>query len=183
MEISWSVRYSLAMRSYCIYGVLLLLCAALSGEGKEAKFTIEITPSQNALQPGITVWKKGQPVFFIITMRNHSEHVLHFALTNPAFDYHTTIRDSTGKPVPETENYRRMRERLRNPSGVAVAVTTRNVLVELKPHETQSDTIEISYLYSLSQPGEYTVRLERDLPPEIGVGVAVSNTVRIKVEE
>ena len=120
-------------------------------------------------------------MFFIITMKNNSERVLHFALTNPAFDYRTTVRDSRGKPVPETETYRKMRERLRNPLGVAV--TTYNVLVELKPHESQSDTIEISYLYSLSQPGEYTVRLERDLPPEIGVGVAASNTVKITVEE
>jgi hypothetical protein len=101
-------------------------------------------------------------VFFIIRMRNNSEHVLHFALTNPAYNYRATVLDSKGKEVPETENLRKLREQLRSPFGIA----TLNALVELKPHETQQDTIEITYLYDLSKPGEYTVMLERDLPPE-----------------
>lgn len=118
-------------------------------------------------------------MFFIIRMKNNSEHVLHFALTNPAYNYRATVLDSEGKPVPATDNLRKLREQIRSP----VIVTTRNVLVELKPHETQQDGIEISYLYDLSKPGKYTVRLERDLPPEIGSGIVKSNTVRITLGE
>ena len=43
--------------------------------------------------------------------------------------------------------------------------------------------IEISYLYDLTKPGEHTVRLERDMPPEIGSGIVKSNTVRITLGE
>jgi hypothetical protein len=56
-------------------------------------------------------------------------------------------------------------------------------LVVLKPHETCQDTIEVSYLYDVAKPGEYTVQIERDMPPELGLGVVKSNVVKITVVE
>ena len=150
----------------------------LHGKDAESAFVLQIAPSQNALQPGTASWKKGEPVFFILTMKNNSEHTLHFALTSPFFNYRATVLDSQGKPVPETEFFRKMREGLNNriESG-------RNILVVLKSRDTQQDTIELSYLYELANPGEYTVQIERDMPPELGSGVVKSNIVKITVFE
>ncbi|MBZ5509617.1 MAG: hypothetical protein LAN70_00455 [Acidobacteriia bacterium] len=166
-------------RIACVICALFLAAIGVSSalaEG-ESSFVLEIALSQNAITPGGATWKAGAPVFFIITMKNNSEHVLHFALTNPAFNYRAIVLDSKGNAVPETEVFRKMRESLRSPFGI----TTRNILVELKPHETCQDTIEISYLYDVVEPGEYTVQLERDLPPELGKGVVKSNTIAVTV--
>lgn len=168
------------MRFVAIFAVLLTIVGVsttLWGDAESA-FVLQIAPSQNAIQPGTATWKTGAPVFFILTMKNNSQHVLHFALTNPAFNYRAKVLDSHGKPVPETENFRKLREALK--SGF---FSTRNILVVLKPHETCRDTIEVSYLYELANPGEYTVQIERDMPPELGSGVATSNIVKITVVE
>lgn len=136
-------------------------------------FSLEIAPSQNAILPGVAVWKPGAPVFVIVTIKNNSRRVLHFALSNSAFDYRTEVRDTRGMLVRETEYLRKLKEDLKN----GLPMTTRNILVTLKPQETCQDTIEVSSLYEVSPPGAYTVQVERDLPPELGKGVVKSNTI------
>jgi hypothetical protein len=168
------------LRLVAIFAALLTIAgvsSSLWGEPQSA-LVLQIAPSQNAIQPGSATWKTGAPVFFILTMKNNSQHVLHFALTNPAFNYRAKVLDSHGKPVPETENFRKFREALE--SGLS---STRNILVVLKPHETCQDTIEVSYLYDVVKPGEYTIQIERDMPPELGLGVVKSNVVKITVVE
>lgn len=155
--------------------VLFMCTSAWSQQAPKASFAIEITPSQDAIQPGVAVWKKGAPVFFIITMTNNSGRTLHFALTNPAFNYPAIVLDRNGIRVPQTEHYRKLRDKRNR------LLTTRNILVALKPHSSCADGIEVSYLYGLSKPGEYTVQLEREMPPELGAGVVVSNQVRIAI--
>jgi len=149
------------------------ISANCSGEGAEPEFLVEIAPSQNAIQPGIATWKVGTPVFVIVTRKNISQHALRFALTNPAFDYETTVLDAQGKPVPETENFRKMKEAVQQ-GGFS---TARHIMVLLEPQETHKDSIEVSYLYKLDKPGTYTVQVE--LPGEAG---SKSNILRITLE-
>jgi hypothetical protein len=59
----------------------------------------------------------------------------------------------------------------------------RTILIELKPEETCQDGIEVSFLYDVSKPGEYSVQVERDMPPELGKGVTTSNKIRATVTE
>jgi len=94
------------MRPLPTIAVAIVVCAALASSEVQSKFTIEIAPSQNAIQPGIAVFKKGAPVFFIITMKNDSGRVLHFFLNVPARNYRTSVLDSQGRSAPETEYYR-----------------------------------------------------------------------------
>jgi hypothetical protein len=168
------------LRCVVIFGALFTIIgiSTLHGKDAESAFVLQITPWQNAVQPGTASWKKAEPVFFILTMKNNSGHTLHFALTNPALDYRATVLDSQGKPVPETEVFRKMREGRKNriESG-------RNILVVLKSGETQQDTIELSSVYELANSGKYTVQIERDMPPELGSGVVESNLVKITVVE
>lgn len=167
------------------FGTLLVMLSASfltagSSPSAQPKFLLEIIPSHNSTQPGTPVFKRGSAVSFIIRMRNNSEQTLHFALINPAYDYRAIVLDASGNRVPESDAYRKLREQLQSPLGVT---TSRMALVELKPHETCTDTIEVSYLYDLSQTGNYSVQLERDSPPEIGTGTVTSNQVRISIEE
>jgi hypothetical protein len=167
-------------------GALILLClttmvgSALAQSHAKSKFAISIAPSQNAIQPGTPMWAVGAPVFVIVTMTNNSRRTLHLSLINPAFDYRTTVLDnSTGRPVQETEQYRKMREE----SQKGVFQAARFVIVTLKPHESCRDTIEVSYLYDLSHTGEYSVQVERDKPTDLGKGGVQSNVIKAAITQ
>jgi hypothetical protein len=139
---------SLSLRTFLRFIAIFAGLLTIVGVGNalwadaDSAFVLQIALSQDAIQPGTATWSTGAPVFFILTMKNDSRYVLHFALTS-----------------------------------------TRNKLVVLKPHETCQDTIEVSYLYELANPGEYMVQIERDMPPELGSGVVKSNVVKITVVE
>ena len=124
---------------------------------------------------GPATWKADAPVSVILTMKNTSRRVLHVALTNPATDYRTTLMHNTDR-VPVTENLQQMKEEVK--SGHA---STRNVLITLKPQQTCQDAIEIRSLYQRLTPGEYSLQVERDLPPELGKGIVESNTIKVTV--
>jgi hypothetical protein len=151
---------------------------AVSMSGSDSLFVVEIAPSQNAITPGTDTFKVGDAVELIVKMKNNSRQVLHYALTNPAFNYRLIVLGEDGNPVPETENFRKMKEGAKDRFA-----SGRNILVTLKPQETQQDTIQVNYLYDMSKPGEYIVSLERDMPPELGKGVVQSNTIKIHVVE
>jgi len=111
-------------------------------------------------------------------MKNTSQRVLHFALTDPFLDYRMTVLYSkTANPVPATENLLKMRDELRQ--GHA---PTRNVRITLRPQETCQDTIEVSYFYALETPGQYTVQIERDMPQELSKGIVESNTISVTIQ-
>ena len=157
-------------------GLLTIVGVSIFRGAAEPVFVLQIAPSQNATQPGTATWKTGAPVFFILTMTNNSPYVLHFLLTNPAFNYRARVLDSKGKPVSETENFRKLREGARSE-----LFSTRFITKVLKPNESFTDTIEVSYLYELAKPGAYTVQIERDIPRELGSGVVKSNIVKMTV--
>jgi hypothetical protein len=100
---------------------------------------------------------------------------VHYGLTNPGFDWEMDVRDQAGNPVPETEEFRKMKQ---NGSFTAV----RNILVTLKPHETGQDTIEVSYFYNLRSPDKYSIQVRREFP-EVGKGFVASNRLDMTVEQ
>jgi len=157
---------------------LTIVGSTLAQGHTKLMFAISIAPSQNATQPGQPVWNVGAPVFVIVTMTNNSSRTLHLSLINPAFDYRMTVLDNaTGQPVSETEQYRKMREE----SQKGVFQAARFEIVTLKPHESCQDTIEVSYLYDLSLPGEYSIQVERDKPTELGKGSGRSNVINAAI--
>lgn len=156
---------------------LLIAVAALSSA--QSKFLLDLVPSQDALRQGIPVWKSETPVFFIIHMTNDSDQTLHFAVTDPAVNYRWVVLDANNTPVPETKAFRELHELIRR----GLWTTGRNMLVELKPHQSFDDGIELSYYFDLSQCGTYVVQIERDSPQEIGAGVIASSPVKITVQK
>jgi hypothetical protein len=168
------------MRSVAAVAVVLLLAAfptPSAAQHSQSQFVVTIIPSQNGITPGVAVWTKGVPVFFIIHMTNNSEQTLHFSLVDSGIDFRTIVLDSNGNRVPETDAYRELRERYKSSSLVIESLA----LIELKPDETCTATIDLSYLFDLSRPGKYTVQIERDSP--LSTGVVVSNKVTITIEE
>lgn len=138
---------------------------------QDAPFLMEIAP-QNATRAGTATWKKGAPISVIVTMKNNSHRVLHFGLTEPASGYrYSVIRSKRYQRVPA-----------KNPAEEE-HVSKKNVQITLKPQETCHDTVEVSSFVYLGRPGQYTIQLERDLPPELGKGVVRSNTITITVTE
>lgn len=140
---------------------------------QNAPFLMEIAP-RNPKELGISGWKAGTPISLILTMRNNSQRKLQFTLTGPVSDYRMTVLDSRRNRVSVTEKFFNMEEDLKLGRG-----PTRKVAVTLRPHQTYQDSIEITDLYDLGRPGQYTVQLERDLPPELGKGIVRSNTISL----
>ena len=146
----------------------------LSSTHENAPFLIKIAP-ENSIKPGTAMWKAGTPVSVVLTMKNTSQRVLHFALTDPLLDYRMTVLNVRwGERVTATENFRRIEKELKQGH-----TPTRKVWITLKPQETCQDTIEVSYFYDLERPGQYAVQIERDMPPELGKGIVESNTIRL----
>lgn len=170
-------KFALRPVASVLFCFATIVASALAQDEAKLMFAISIAPSQNATQPGTPVWDVGAPVFVIVTMTNNSNRTLHLSLINPAFDYRMTVQDdATGQPVPETEQYRKMKE-----SQKSHFQTARFIVVTLKPHEICHDTIDVSYLYDLSLPGEYSIQVERDKPMELGKGGVRSNVINATI--
>lgn len=59
-------------------------------------------------------------------------------------------------------------------------ITGRDFLITLKPGESDDENLELTHLYDMSAPGEYTVQIERTFPE---IGQLRSNTVTIKIAQ
>jgi hypothetical protein len=162
--------------AFCLFMVSILLGSVLAEGKQKNRFLLRLTPSQNAIQPGVASWKLGTAVFVIVTMINDSDRVVHYGLTNPGWDYEMDVRDASGNPVPETERLRELRENLKN----GRIITGRNILGTLRPHETAQDTIEVSSFYDLSSPGEYSIQVQREFL-DVGKGFVKSTRLVLTV--
>jgi hypothetical protein len=169
------VRFTAVMVAILI--AVASLYAYAAGDKKTNGFALQLAPSQNAVQPGVAVWKAGAPIFVLVTTINNSLRTVHYSLTNPGFDWEMDVRDESGNVVAETEEFRKMKQDRKN-----WLTAGRNVLVELKPHETGQDTIEVSYFYNLRSSGKYSVQVRREFP-EVGKGFVQSNRLDINVEQ
>lgn len=152
---------------------VVLVCASSAGDTRG--FVLELVPSQNATNPGVGPWEVGAPVFVLVMMINKTNRTVHYALRNPAFDYQMDVRDTSGRPVPETESFRKLKEQAKNGS-----IAGRNIGVILKPGETGQDMIEVSGLYDLSSPGKYSIQVRREFP-DVGLGFVQSNRIELTI--
>ncbi len=163
---------------FAIVALLILFCSipvSIASPQAEPPFSIEILPSQSASYPGRPTWKVGSPVFVIIRMTNNSPKVLRFFLTNPALNYHWKVLDRDGNQVPATELLKLLK--------TDWVLKTRNILVELQPKGTATDGFEPSAYYDISKPGNYTIQVQREMPPELGTGPVESNILHVTITQ
>jgi len=141
-----------------------------SSTGQNPPFLLEIA----AAKP-VGVWKADSPLLLLVTMKNTSDQVLHFVLGDPAVSYRTMVT-RYGQPSRVTEN---LPEGNEEPKGASPCGQTG--ITTLKPNEACRDAIEIRFFSEVQTPGEYSLQVERDLPSELGEGIAVSNTITLRV--
>jgi hypothetical protein len=122
-----------------------------------------------------TTWKNAAAFLLLLTMKNASEKVLQVILADPASDYRVTAMHKTER-VRVTENLPGVNE-----ESKGATAPTRNIVKTLKSNETCQDAIEIKFWADRMGAGEYTLQVERDLPPELGKGLAESNTITVTV--
>jgi hypothetical protein len=160
-----------------VTGVLLAagFVSVAGGHRKVHGLTFQLVPSQNAIQPGEPVWKMGAGVCVLVMVINNSKRIVHYTLTNPGFDWEMDVRDASGKPVPETEEFRKQKQNRQQ--GL---VYGRNMLVTLQPNETAQDTIWVSGFYDLSNPGQYSIQVRRVFA-DVGKEAVESNRIALTV--
>jgi hypothetical protein len=165
-----------AVQLWLLLTTIVLALPCVAQDSGTQTFAVQIAPSQNASSPGEATWKKKAPVYVIVTLTNNSAKTLHFTLTNAAFDYRISVKDKDGNPVAETPDHRNLKDSVKSGSA-----QTRTTPVTLEPQQNKVDAFEVSYLYEMAKPGDYTVQIERDLPAELGAGKVQSNTLALKI--
>jgi hypothetical protein len=145
----------------------------ISAGHRNPPFLLTIAPAHVGTS-GAT-WKNDAAFPLLLTMKNISEKLVHVALVDPATDYRVMAMHMSER-VRVTENLPGVKEE----SNGATA-PTRNILKTLEPNGTCQDSIEIRFWADRAATGKYSVQVERDLPPELGKGLAESNTITVTV--
>jgi len=169
------VRFATVMVAILI--AVSSVCAYAAADKKINGFALQLAPSQNAVQPGTPVWKTDAAVFVLVRTINNSPRTVHYSLTNPGLDWEMDVRDESGNAVSETEEFRKMKQ-----DRKTWWTAGRNMLVELKPHETGQDTIAVSYFYNLKSVGKYFIQVRREFP-EAGRGFVESSRLEMTIEQ
>jgi hypothetical protein len=118
--------------------------------------------------------KLGEKIRLRITITNESSQPVTFHETNPFCNYPLKVIDSAGNAAPPTDFMKQI--------GCEFAdarTTGRNILKVLKPGESFVDSgMEVTEVCVISEPGEYTVEVDRKFP---GIGLIKSNVASISV--
>ncbi len=117
---------------------------------------------------------RGSEVRVEVTLTNNSNRVIALELTSPFCDYEVEVRDSSGGLVPDTDFKKSTDCEHRMSTG-------RDIITQLKPHESQKDSIPISAFSDMSKPGKYSVMVTWQAPKELGSVAVKSNAVTITV--
>jgi len=140
------------------------------------------SPFSLTLSSFVKVIKAGSEARLEIVLKNTSNHEFSITKSNAEdraeSHYYIDVRDSKGRPVPDTEYAHTV-------SNLNSKPTTQFVFSEvvhtLNPGESLSDIAVITKLYDLSRPGEYTIIVSRKISRELGKGTVKSNPITITV--
>jgi hypothetical protein len=149
-----------------IFGLLATLSGAATGPG---------ALSLNLITRSSSV-KVGQRVIARVIITNNSDHDITYRDTIPDCDFTFSVFTSAGVSAQETPFKRQMQC-----EGGILKVDGRVIVVTLKPGESESnnnDGIDISELFDMSAPGEYSLQVSRSFP---SVGQFSSNVTKITV--
>jgi len=161
-------------------------CATVSSAADQPPFSITISSPQQA-------WKMGSDVTVTVILTNTSSVPVFFgksfAQDEGELFMDVEVKDDKGNPLPRTKYYRVLRhedaydcERQANGECTLRVVGGGSVRKKfLKPNETATDGIVVSRLFDLSQPGKYTIRVQRR--DESTKSLVTSTTITVRVSE
>jgi len=150
------------------YSVLLMLIAANISSAGTGALSIKVT----ALD---AIVKRGSRIMVRVTTTNTSDHEITYHDTSRDCDYSVTVLTGAGASALETESKRGL-----VCSSSELRITGKDIVVTLKPGESNDERLELTHLYDMSIPGEYTVNVERTFA---GIGRLRSNSTKVKVAE
>ena len=153
-----------AMRTirYAILGMLLASCASAADKGALSLKLAVLNPSMS------------DQVEIRVTTTNDSDHPVTYYNTDLC-NYSFKVIAVTGTTVPETEG----RKRLHCGRRGGLEIYGRRIDVTLKPGESSSEDQRLLDYNNVSQPGVYSVRVERTFP---GIGHFSSKSIKIGVQ-
>lgn len=116
--------------------------------------------------------KLGDKIRIRITITNESSQPVTFHETNPFCNYPLMVLDYTGNIAPPTDFMKQQGCEFANAQTAG-----RNILVTLKPGESHVDSdMEVTEVCVITEPGEYTVEVDRRFP---GIGQVKSNVATV----
>jgi hypothetical protein len=116
--------------------------------------------------------KSGTHLVIIATVVNKSQHDVTYHNTNLC-DYDIRVTAGGGISATETPLKREM-----DCSGGTLRITGRDIVITLKPGESNSEEIRVAQQFDLSAPGRYSVQVDRNFPQ---IGKVESNVVGVTV--
>jgi hypothetical protein len=126
-----------------------------------------------------SVAKAGSPVKLTIIATNASDHdVVYY--DGPSGLYRIYVRDATGGIAPETPEGVRKHPWSPHRTGGGGVISGPSFREHLGAGEKQETDIDLTKEYNLSQPGKYTVQVERPDPENKGKWLK-SNTITVTV--
>ena len=147
---------------YAVSGMLFAFCASAADTGPLA---LELAVLNSTVSSQVKVR---------VTTTNDSDHPITYSNTNRC-NYSFRVIAATGRAVPETEE----RKQLHCGSQVGLEISGRRILVTLKPSESSSEELRLMDFNDVSQPGEYSVQVDRTFP---GIGHFSSSPIKIDVQ-
>lgn len=147
---------------FAALGLFLIACVSLADS---PTLSLKLT----ALEPNI---KAGGNVIVRVTATNESNQTITYHNTSPFCNYSFKVLTGAGAPAPETNLKKHLI------CNGPLHITGRDIVITLKPGESDSEDLRLTELYDLSQPGEYSVQVTRIFPE---IGAVTSNVASVNV--
>jgi hypothetical protein len=167
-----------------VFVPLIVVCSAIAvfaiGTGvknkskpKSQAWGVIIEGFQLSATPEKGVVTSGEPVRLTVRIRNTTKQDLYLATTGT--DYRVSVQRDTGKTVPLMK-YGKLLENMEE-NGIY------NIGLTIKPGQEREDVLLVSSIYDMSDPGNYSITVERKVGKITGGGVSEikSNTVNVQV--
>src|SRR5579863_81145 len=137
--------------AFFLLSLVLISSMQLTGwsQSAVAPFSITIAADADA--------KSGAEITVKINVTNTSDHEISFLESNPECDYSAQVHEEGDGLAPDSEYKRHL-------VCNGTLRVGRRFLKRLKPGEFLSDSIIVSALYEMKQPGRYSVQVFRRVP-------------------
>jgi hypothetical protein len=173
-----TLRFPL-LASVCLFNAVFMAWIPLEAKdiGQPLAITIYAEAPESQAGPDRYTVKSGSDVFVKVHLTNTSKHKLSLnydkdSRTNVDFFHRYEVRDSAGMAARKLA--------INHPEiGSTGHGWPARVLAPSESMDITGD--DISRLYDLSQPGEYTIQLSRIVSGDSKDGVAKSNTITVMV--
>ncbi len=150
-----------------VLGTAIVLVITGMAQAPKAAFSVTAAAAYSEV-------KSGEEVYVKVALTNNLNRVVTLEFASPLCDYSMEVRDSADNLAPETEAKSKSDCAHRGSTGA-------DVIFELKPHESVTNTISVSMFSDMSRLGAYSVQVAWREPKELGGVLVKSNTVKITV--